>query len=90
MNIPPDDTNDLNQGPDNSHPLISTICSIGSAVFDANREWTSAHDLAIRFAGPILAIAAASRLHKDWSHEWQPLIVCLAQTFVCPNNSFDT
>ena len=47
MNIPPDGANDLNNGPRRGNAVTNAIVDICRAVIDANREWTSAHDMAV-------------------------------------------
>lgn len=62
MNIPPDDVNDLNRGPAGGNPIINAVWDIGSAILNANREWTGAHDLAARIAVPIAVLAVTGKL----------------------------
>ena len=59
MNIPPDGANDLNNGPRRGNAVTNAIVDICRAVIDANREWTSAHDMAVRLVGPIAVLAIA-------------------------------
>ena len=62
MNIPPDNhPNDLNRGPrpPPPHPVLGAIQNIFTQLINANREWTDAKDLFVRFTIPLFSIAAA-------------------------------
>jgi len=58
MNIPPDQ-NDLNRA---DSGFLAVIKDIGRSVYEANKEWTSAKDMAVRFAVPFIGMAMTGKM----------------------------